>query len=107
MLQGDTIPVFWGLARLLLFPYDTTINVGEGRVAIVDGRDRSWVLIDDDRNLVTQGGPRRLWDQIEELYELLESCGRPQRERFGLTVRPDGSQYVWLDSDSELTWELP
>ena len=107
ILRGTDIPAFWGLARLLLMPHDTAFSAGPGQTGIVDAADRSWVLIDFEQGRVTQGGPRRLWDRLEALYELLDSCGRPRRDRFGLTVRPDGSQYVWLDSPgSGRTWEL-
>ena len=69
--------------------------------------DRSWVRVHVDGHAVVQGGPRRLWDRIEDLYGLLDRLGRPPRARFGITVRPDGSQYLWLDSpESEHQWEI-
>jgi len=108
MLRGERIPGFWGLARLLLMPFDTTVAIDRQRTAIVEATDRSWVLIDLERNRVRQGGPRRLWDALEDLYLLLEHHGRPSRDRFGLTVRPDGRQLVWLDDpDAGPRWELP
>jgi hypothetical protein len=108
MLRGERIPGFWGLARLLLMPFDTTVALDDRRTAIVEATDRSWVLIDLERNRVRQGGPRRLWDALEDLYLRLERCGRPSRDRFGLTVHPDGRQFVWLDDpDLGPRWELP
>lgn len=107
MLTGKEVPAFWGMARLVLMPYDVTIPAGDGQTGLVAMTDRSWVLIDSARERVTQGGPRRLWDEIEELYALLKRCGCPARDRFGLTVSPDRSQYVWLDDpDGEYRWEL-
>lgn len=107
ILAGREVPSLWALARLLHMPFDTVVQVGQSRTGIVDATDRSWVRIDIESRQVTQGGPRRLWDTIEALCEDLKRCGRPERDRFGLTVRPDGSQFAWLDSPgSGHVWEL-
>jgi hypothetical protein len=45
---------------------------------------------------VAQYGPRRLWDEVEEAYYWWIEAGRPDRERFGMTVTAD-DQWVWLD----------
>lgn len=45
---------------------------------------------------VTQGGPRRIWDQIEQSAALWFQLGRPRTDRFGLTVTTD-QQRLWLD----------
>ncbi|MFI2185402.1 protein-L-isoaspartate(D-aspartate) O-methyltransferase [Streptomyces sioyaensis] len=68
----------------------------EGRVAghRVWSRDGSWAQVED--GVVWQGGPRRLWDAVEAAYTWFESHGRPVRERFGVTVTPQG-QTFWLD----------
>ena len=56
---------------------------------------------------VEQYGPRRLWDEVEAAYAWWTNTGRPERERFGVTVSPD-SQWVWLDHrDSEHRWQIP
>ena len=52
--------------------------------------------------MVIEGGPRRLWAEVEALAELWQALGRPARERFGLTIDPAG-QRVWLDDPSEGT----
>lgn len=63
--------------------------------------DRSWaaaVLHDGHRHsTVYQGGPRRLWDDIEAAHRWWTDAGRPGISRFGLTVTPDG-QSGWLRS---------
>jgi protein-L-isoaspartate(D-aspartate) O-methyltransferase len=72
---------------------------------LVDLGDRSWVRF--DAHTVVQGGPRRLWDEIESLYDEWCQLGAPNRERFGLTVTPDGWHELWLDSrDSKRRWPL-
>jgi len=48
------------------------------------------------RYAVSQYGPRRLWDEVEEAYSWWAGAGCPGRERFGITVTEDG-QWVWLD----------
>ncbi|MEE1929813.1 methyltransferase domain-containing protein [Streptomyces sp. TRM 70351] len=68
-----------------------------------------WVLSDDRQTWasvdyvpghktfhVEQGGPRRLWDEVEAAHARWTDAGSPPRDRFGLTVDPTG-QSVWLD----------
>ena len=45
---------------------------------------------------VEQYGPRRLWDEVEAAYDWWVDAGRPERERYGVTITPDG-QELWLD----------
>ena len=69
--------------------------------------DRSWCRLDIDSEHVTQGGPRRLWDAFDALYHRLDEAGRPSRERFGMTVHPDGSSVIWLDHpEPEHVWAV-
>lgn len=76
-------------------------------VRIVDAADMSWVRIDAGSPQVLQGGPRRLWDEIEALYEQWCQLGAPARERFGLTVTPDGIHTLWLDDpNGDHRWEV-
>lgn len=105
VMGGQRIPDFWSLARLVHLPHSSEFFLGEGRLAIVARDDLSWALLDVEGHVI-QGGPRRIWDRCEELYEVMEQAGRPGRDRFGLTVRPDGSQFVWLDDPHGHRWEL-
>ena len=65
------------------------------------GSDGSWASVDyvpgAEEFLVQQHGDRRLWDELEAAYLRWLALGRPERDRFGLTVTRDG-QRVWLDS---------
>lgn len=71
------------------------------------GLDGSWASVDykpgGHEYLVQQHGARCLWDEVEAAYMRWLERGRPDRDRFGLTLSPDGQQ-VWLDSpDHALT----
>ena len=46
---------------------------------------------------VLQRGRRDLWDEVEAAYLRWVSWGSPGKDRFGMTVTPEG-QHVWLDS---------
>jgi protein-L-isoaspartate O-methyltransferase len=64
--------------------------------------DRSWAFVfwcadGCGKYDVFQGGPRSLWDEVEDAHRWWVAEGRPDVTRFGLTVAPDGQQ-VWLDS---------
>jgi hypothetical protein len=57
---------------------------------------------------VRQDGPIKLWDQFEATFKMWEVLGRPDWDRLGLTVTPDGFQRVWLDDpDGDFRWSLP
>ncbi|HZV49887.1 MAG TPA: methyltransferase domain-containing protein [Candidatus Dormibacteraeota bacterium] len=109
IMGGEIVPAFWDLFKLFHLPYSFEFAPAKGQVGIVARDDRSWVLLEDDEEggWVTQGGRRRLWDEAEGLYLRLLEAGAPGRDRFGLTVRPDGGQVVWLDHpESGYRWEL-
>jgi protein-L-isoaspartate O-methyltransferase len=108
ILGGRQIPWFWAACRLLVIPFCTTFTIDESRMGIVATDDLSWVVIEHSGDgTITQGGPRRVWDQCEDLFEAFESLGRPERTRFGVTVSPDGGQHVWLDSPTgPHSWQL-
>jgi protein-L-isoaspartate(D-aspartate) O-methyltransferase len=70
--------------------------------------DDSWVRFVSGSTTIHQGGPRRLWDLVESLFERWCRLGAPNRERFGLTVTPAGEHTLWLDQpDSEHRWAVP
>ncbi|HEV7977878.1 ATP-grasp peptide maturase system methyltransferase [Amycolatopsis sp.] len=51
----------------------------------------------DGEHFVEQGGPRRLWDDVERAHGEWIALGQPSRDRFGITVTPE-SQHFWLDT---------
>jgi methyltransferase of ATP-grasp peptide maturase system len=77
---------------------------GAANCVLLTHPDGSWVRHDID--FVTQGGPRRLWDEIEAAHQKWLSLGSPRRARFGVTVTPT-TQNLWLDSsESPHHWPL-
>jgi methyltransferase of ATP-grasp peptide maturase system len=67
---------------------------GAAKSVVLAHSDGSWARHESDR--VTQGGPRRLWDEVEAAYQKWLKLGQPRRARFGITVSPD-VQELWLD----------
>lgn len=93
LLVSATIPYEW-------FGLGPDTNIFD----IVSG---SWVRFERDAEQVVQGGPRKLWDEAEELFEQWCRLGAPNRERFGLTVAADGQHTLWLDEpDSAHCWDV-
>lgn len=109
----DDAQPFEFFAALLTGGYDHltfTPNTGGLTETWIAHTDGSWVCHTTDTHgvhHVRQGGPRRFWDQIENLYAQWQDLGRPGRNRFGLTVTPR-DHTIWLDSPtSGQTWPLP
>lgn len=46
---------------------------------------------------VEQGGPRRLWNEMQAAHRWWTEQGRPGPDRFGLTATATGEQRLWLD----------
>ncbi|MGH8907036.1 MAG: methyltransferase domain-containing protein [Egibacteraceae bacterium] len=116
-LKGFDDDSFQFLARLCL---PNVVHFGlrpEGSAApsapcLFDVQDGSWARMTapgpTGAGVVAQAGPRRLWDIYEHTHELWLEHGRPTRERYGLTLTPNGHQHVWLDTpDSDHMWSLP
>ncbi len=98
---------FWFLQRLLVLRSEESVELDRSAGGLVDLADGSWMRCDLDEGRVTQGGPRRLRDATEELYQRWSALGRPGRERFGLTITGDRRQVVWLDdAASPHRWEM-
>jgi hypothetical protein len=98
---------FWVLVGMVALPYEEICRLGDGVTGWLDIRDGSWARLDAEHKQVTQGGPRRLWDEVEDLYDQWCGLGAPNRQRFGLTVERDGGHMLWLDDpDSEHRWNL-
>jgi protein-L-isoaspartate(D-aspartate) O-methyltransferase len=107
---GNPQSSFYVLVGMAAMPFDVILAVGEeGRreTAYIDLTDLSWARFNWRAAEVVQGGKRRLWEQIESLFDQWCQLGAPNRERFGLTVEPGGRHVLWLDEpDSEHRWDV-
>lgn len=63
--------------------------------------DGSWAYHDISTRMVEQGGPRRLWTEVEDLHSRWSAHGKPHRPHIGVTVTPVGQQ-VWLTDPTEI-----
>jgi methyltransferase of ATP-grasp peptide maturase system len=91
----------------LLLPEVTATADADGTVWLLHP-DGSWARHSGgpDQYQVWQGGPKQLWDVVEAAYEEWQALGKPTRDRFGITVRPD-RQELWLDDpNSPHHWPL-
>ncbi|MFC5754312.1 methyltransferase domain-containing protein [Actinomadura rugatobispora] len=55
----------------------------------------------DDEYEVQQAGNRDLWGEVTSAYFTWVGWGQPDRDRFGMTVTPDGER-LWLDRPDDI-----
>ncbi|HEX7662522.1 MAG TPA: hypothetical protein VF444_23910 [Pseudonocardiaceae bacterium] len=72
---------------------------------LTDPASQAWTRV-DATNTVTQGGTRRLWDELETAHDLFERLGQPNPQDFTITITPDGHQIVNLPRTAR-SWHLP
>jgi methyltransferase of ATP-grasp peptide maturase system len=89
-----------GVQRLGLLPD------GEPEQAWLLGRDGSWAYQDGPAGPVTQGGPSRLWDLVENMHRDWAALSRPRRQELGLTVTADGAHLLWHATPDGPSWPL-
>ncbi len=76
---------------------------------LTDPDSQAWARAETDTDTdrtVTQGGERRLWDELEAAHDLWEQLGEPQPETFTITITPNRGQVVDLP-DTDWSWSLP
>lgn len=78
---------------------------------LTDPASQAWARVElaelaAEMRLVTQGGDRRLWDELEATYDLLQRLEQPRPENFTITITPDGDQLVDLPG-ADRSWSLP
>ncbi|GHH36933.1 methyltransferase domain-containing protein [Lentzea cavernae] len=73
------------------------VVTGPNRLAHSDG---SWVHHRGSH--VEQGGPRRLWDAVEDALAQWRDLGEPRRDQFGVRIGTDGQRLTLGD----LSWHL-
>jgi methyltransferase of ATP-grasp peptide maturase system len=76
---------------------------------LTERHSRAWARVETDTNTdraVTQGGNRRMWDELEVAHDLWKRLGQPRPENFTITITPDGDQLVNVPG-AERSWSLP
>jgi protein-L-isoaspartate(D-aspartate) O-methyltransferase len=117
----DRDRAFAFLAQLALPGVDAghVIHKGpDGRTmyfCLTDPHTYAWARVSTD-GIVTQGGERRLWDELETARTLWHQLGQPRPENFTITIADDGQQTIRL-ADTDLpgadlsgagrSWTLP
>lgn len=69
----------------------------------------SWHMAPDHQGAgyeVRQHGPRQLFAELEAAYRWWRRAGRPEHDRFGLTVSAE-HQLIWLDSETNPVASTP
>lgn len=83
----------------------------DGLNAWIHDTERSWTVlsaIGGGRTIATQGGPRRLADELEAAWDTWLDLGKPALYDFGMTVTDSGTtQYMWVnDADRGPRWPI-
>ncbi|WP_369358368.1 ATP-grasp peptide maturase system methyltransferase [Streptomyces sp. cg2] len=68
---------------------------------------QAWTEPSGDAWEVHQHGPLNLWDQVENALLRWQESGAPDQSAFGMTVAPDLTQTVWINSPDGPSWRLP
>jgi SAM-dependent methyltransferase len=87
----------------------TRVTDGPWYFCVTDPTSQSWARVETETTAdraVTQGGDRRLWDELEATYDLFQRLGQPLPENFTITITPDGSQLIDLPG-ADRSWSLP
>jgi len=98
---SDDGPAWTVLADLLMPDVARTdITRDDGTVQWLVHPDGSWAYHDTTTSHVEQGGPRKLWDQLEQIYTVWNDNRRTSRDNIGLTITATGEQVIWLDDET-------
>jgi methyltransferase of ATP-grasp peptide maturase system len=85
------------------------IKDGPTYFCLTDPNSGAWARAEtgqDAERQVTQGGDRRLWDELEGAYGLWQRLSQPHPEHFTIRISPGGEQAVSLP-DADRSWSLP
>lgn len=85
------------------------IKGGPTYFCLTDPHREAWARVELAESaverVVTQGGDRRLWDELEAAHTLWQELGQPKPEQFTVSISAEGEQVVRL-AGAERVWEL-
>ncbi|MFE3200178.1 methyltransferase domain-containing protein [Embleya sp. NPDC059237] len=107
----DDAHLIWALRlRLPDVLFDTSADSHGVHARLHDGTE-SWATITtppNGRPIASQGGPRRLVDELEAAWDAWTAAGAIGLYEHGMTVTADDEQFVWAgDPDTGTRWPLP
>ncbi len=87
------------------------ITGGPTYFCLTDPRSQAWARVElptdpAAERAVTQGGERRLWDELEAAHALWLRLDQPHPQDFTTSISPEGEQVVNLPG-AERAWVLP
>lgn len=93
----------WTALVALLLPDVARLDIDrpDGPVQWLVHPDGSCAYHDISTHTVEQGGPRRLWTEVEDVYSRWTAHGKPTRPHIGVTIASTGQQ-VWLNDPDEI-----
>jgi protein-L-isoaspartate(D-aspartate) O-methyltransferase len=97
--QGAQLAISLQVPRCRQYYQGYDPDEGQACVWFLDPWSRSWASLthttpdaSEDKFPVQQGGPRRLWDEVESACRWWVSHGRPAVDRWRFTVTPQGQR---------------
>ncbi|PZG16491.1 protein-L-isoaspartate(D-aspartate) O-methyltransferase [Micromonospora craterilacus] len=109
LLVESACEFFWRLAEPGVYQAALLLSADETVHLLVDAGTDSWARVHAGRDSVrvVQAGERRVWNEVVTVCRRWRSAGRPDHDRLGLTVTPDGGHTLWVDQpDSGQSWQL-
>ncbi|MDM4721690.1 ATP-grasp peptide maturase system methyltransferase [Micromonospora sp. WMMA1363] len=93
----------WTALVALMLPDVARLDIDrpDGPVQWLVHPDGSWAYHHTPTRTVEQGGPRRLWTEVEDLHSRWTAHGKPGRPQIGVTLTAAGQQ-VWLNNPTEI-----
>lgn len=74
---------------------------------ITDAATGSQATYNRDARTVAEHGSRKLWAELEALYHIWDTAGRPKHDHLGLTIDQRGQHQLWQGQPASILTPLP